>query len=151
MSKRAYIIYGALSGIVRRVVVPDPGEVIDIQKHLGVGEDFTFDDLPEGRIGIDVAEVMQRTKGITPLSPRCVVVDQNNDVTRVIAADPLIDTLPGVTLVRHPMADVGWKYRGGVSFDPPVRVSTASTGIPASTDIVTPPSTVVTGLNPRGG
>lgn len=112
---RAFIIYGATSGIVRRVVTTDSTD-FRISNHLGLGE--THVEVPnfDPQVGVDVDQVMIATKGITPPSPRCAII-QNGNVVGVVNADPNIDTLPGAQLILHPDADIGWKHNGG--FTPP--------------------------------
>lgn len=111
----AAIIYGAQSGIVRRVVVsdsldelaapskPDPGEdciILDPEEVLKNG----LPDLPrcnaliEAKIGRPVE------------SARCIVVNDKGEIEAAIMADPAIDVLgERKALYQHPEATAEWK------------------------------------------
>lgn len=126
--KRAFIIYGSASNIARRVIVAESSS-ININSHLAPGEDWTTDDINPDTQFIDIADVMFRTKGIVRASDRCAVISSNGDVTRFIAADPIIDGLPGFSLVKSSNDNVreGWRWTSSGGFSPP-STSAASTG-----------------------
>ena len=114
MPKVAMIVYGEATGIDRRLIVADSIEELGQARHYGPGE---------GTIILDAATVTKR--GIPDLptmqamiagkrgkeaDPSRVVVldDVTGEVERVLKADPLLDLLPGKTLVAHAELDVGW-------------------------------------------
>ena len=90
------IIYGAQSGIVRRIVIPDHDS--ELQGHVGPGEALLI--LPDG-MPSDVhsaTDAVAIATGKRVPSNRCEVVDAQGVVRGVIAADPMLDYLPGHTL-----------------------------------------------------
>jgi hypothetical protein len=92
------VIYGAQSGIVRRIILPDPGQ--DLQGHVGPGEALLM--LPDGApsdVISATAAVAQATGKRIP-SSCCEVVDAQGVVVAVIAADPVLDRIDGHNLRR---------------------------------------------------
>src|SRR5262245_34897245 len=92
------VVYGAQSGIVRRIILPDSGQ--DLQGHVGPGEALLM--LLDGArsdVHSATAAVAQAT-GKTIPSSRCEILDADGKVMGQISADPLLDRIDGYTLRR---------------------------------------------------
>lgn len=125
--RRAFVIYGQVSGIVRRVVVSD-NDQFNINNHITPGETFTgVGSLPD-TVGVDAVSVMQAI-GVTSPSERCAIVSSNNLVVGVIAADPILDQppVPGAALILSSNAQIGWSRSSGV-FIPPAGPPSSAVG-----------------------
>jgi len=101
------VVYGAVSGILRRLIVPSyQGEDLG-QPILAPGEASLVTE------GDPVVAVTQAMGGITPPSGRCVIVSPLSVVLAVTMADPLIDDptmggqYPGAIMVLNSTAGVG--------------------------------------------
>ncbi len=110
-----WVVYSQRSGVIRRVVLPDPGErVID---HMRPGECVAAIPntvlMPDGTP--DMAKVRQAMLAVTgtePPEPRCAVI-RDGMVINVIMADPEIDHVEGCALVLDDEASIGWTWTGG--------------------------------------
>jgi hypothetical protein len=93
-----------------------PGQVREGESILLVeAADILVDGSPtEELIVAKIAEAIGRQ----PLSSRCAVVDPQGVVVNVISADPVLDVLPGFTLIQHDTAWIGWITVNGVLVDP---------------------------------
>jgi hypothetical protein len=128
------VVYGTVSKVIRRFVEPgsentDDSHIALAQQHLAPGESlmaFNLSDFPTSRTRADV----QPQIGAPAHSGRCAVVAAGvataTPVVNVIQADPLIDSVPGHTLVQHDTAGIGWTYLSGV-FTAPVVTTVAPT------------------------
>jgi hypothetical protein len=111
--RAAAIIYGEASGIVRRLVVAD--SVQELAGHYGPGEaiiilspdEVLANGLPDA---VAMAALVADKRGKPADQGRVVVFDDaTGDIETVLAADPIIDALPGKTLYQHPEASSGWQ------------------------------------------
>lgn len=109
------IIYGAATGIIRRVIRTD--EPAPLSGHVGAGEaiieapDSVL--LPNGSGNLvpdldRIAAHLFQATGITPEPARCVVVQHGTgDVVNVIMADPTIDAIEGHALFQDALGVPG--------------------------------------------
>lgn len=122
------IIYGKLSGIIRRYVVDDGPRALSLHAglslHVGAGEAMYV--VPESEVikrGLpDEArgrQLIELFTGKPSPDSRCVVIDANGLVEAVISADPMLDILKGKTLRLHSEATIGWKWDGKTLSAPP--------------------------------
>lgn len=110
-----FIIYGAATGIIRRVIWTDEPETAP--GHVGPGEaiieapDSIFVASTGGRPVPDqdrIANHLTKVTGITPEPARCVVIDHaTGEVVNVIMADPTIDEIAGHTLYQDASGGIG--------------------------------------------
>lgn len=118
-----WIVYATRSRIIRRVILPDPGE--RLAEHVCAGESgFGIIDpelcrriLPPGAIGPNlelVAVEIERRTGVRPDSARCVKIDRTGRVVGVVNADPDLDSIPEHDLVRDDRAEIGWQRYGAM-------------------------------------
>lgn len=115
------IIYGTQSKIVRRFVIPDPGENVNFALHVGPGESVLLVPITDDTSLEAANAAVERATGVRPANPRCVIVNPQGDVLDTIAADPLIDVHPNGQLFQHDRAGPGWKRKPNGDFDPPGR------------------------------
>lgn len=116
------IVYGAVSGIPRRVIVPDSDTDIDgISQRLHTGEAMTIVDIGDTRRPRDIVSVMvpALTQNRSLFPDRCMVINIQGLVVDTICADPTIDTIPGMILVQSDVAGVGWTFAAEI-FTPPL-------------------------------
>lgn len=104
---RIGVILGSSSGMIRRMIVPTDGEVID-PSHVRMGETLIEIEAASVDIGV-VAEAVTAATGRAPPNPRCAVV-RNGRVVGIISADPAIDMVPDAELVLSGAAQVGMTY-----------------------------------------
>ncbi len=98
------IVYGAASGIVRRIIVPTSEAELDDQSHVGDGEAIIKVSAPgimrrDGYPDLTAAHAhVMAVIGKQPLNARCAVVDAKGNVVGTVMADPEFDTIPDHTL-----------------------------------------------------
>ena len=73
---------------------------------LGPGEEMHIFPVGPNDL-ITITQLIQQKTGITPANPHCAVVDNTNTVAYCIAADALVDSIPGHTLINHPTVKEG--------------------------------------------
>jgi hypothetical protein len=147
---KAIIIYGAISGIIRRVIMPSfPGEPID-QGNLIAGEAATTVSY-DPAVGLSPAAINAAVSAATAIavipSGRCVVVTPLRVAQAVIMADPLIDdpTLgglhPGAILALSDTSVIGDKVTTPAS--PLAPVTTTIPVVPQHAPTSSPPHTTI--------
>ncbi len=101
------IVYGTLSGIIRRVIVPDDDAELSGGAHpIGNGETLLVVAKSDAPTMSDIPAAVEAAIGRPTPSGRVAVVT-DGIVTAVIHADPLIDVIAGSTLVASDTAVVG--------------------------------------------
>lgn len=137
MGTKIGIVYAANSKILRRVIFPDSDRELTDPAHVAQGETMLVRDIeeflnrPQGQMFTQWAEgIIEQATGKKPDNPRCVVVsDSTSLVTKVILADPELDTIGGCTLIKHMTAKPGWVLLSTNGLMDPTPVTPASTGI----------------------
>lgn len=121
------IIYGELSGIVRRIVVSDSLAELAAPSALATGEAAIILDpndvlTPKGVPDLAAAySLVEAKRGKPSGSARVVIIDdKSGEIEGVTLADPLIDILPSKTLVQDDKADVDWTRDANGVFVAPV-------------------------------
>lgn len=130
------IVYGARSKIIRRIVVPGPGE------SLPVGICQPGEAMLRAEIGMcdglprmdDAARCVTDVTGIIPPSGRCAVI-RDGVVVNVINADPHLDEITDCTLVLSETAAIGWAWTTDAGFSAPM--------VGPASDIVSLPAGVI--------
>ena len=109
------IVYGAQTGIIRRIIWTDQPETLN--DHVGAGEailkapDWVF--VKDESVGmvpdLDLVTIyLTETTGIVPELGRCVVIhDQSGEVVDAIMADPMLDSIEGHTLFQDATGHAG--------------------------------------------
>ena len=113
----ALVIYSARTGRIRRIITDEVLSDVALRDKFptGTGEGEEINVTNEGIAAIQ-AEITLRT-GLTPQDDRYVLVTPSGDITGAIIADlDTGDSLPGVTLVEHPTATVGWRQMQDSTF-----------------------------------
>ena len=136
------IIYGADTGIVRRIAVSDTLDDLAKVSECGPGEALIIVD--PATVGLDQSSVpdvalaqqivQQERAGAVGETPTCAVIDNTSgEIVAVIQADPTIDSLPDATLYQAPGAMIGGTLDENGDVVPPVAVDAspdASAGSP---------------------
>jgi hypothetical protein len=123
----AAIIYGAQSGIVRRIVVSDSLKELAAPSKPEPGEDViivTPDEATKGGLPDMPAciALVEAKIGKPAENARCIVVNDKGEIETVILADPAIDVIgERKALYQHPEANPDWKIGERGEFEPPVR------------------------------
>lgn len=87
------IIYGADSGIVRRIVIPD--EDAQLAGHVGPGEALLTIPRAAPHDVISVTAAVAKATGKDIPDSRCAVIDKAGVVVEMIHADPALDAVDG--------------------------------------------------------
>lgn len=111
----AAIIYGAESGIVRRIVVSDSLAELAAPSTPDKGEDAIIlgpDEVLRG--GVPDLEaciaLVEAKRGKPSESARCIVVNDKGEIEAVVMADPTVDVIePTKALYQHVDATPDWK------------------------------------------
>ncbi len=123
----AAIIYGAKSGITRRIVHCDTMAELARGRHYGDGESIVILDpakiMAEGLPDLDRCKALvAEARGLPAEDDRCIVIDnKTGDIVEVRMADPSLDVLPdGLTLFQDAKAEPGWALDAQGEYAAPV-------------------------------
>lgn len=116
----AAIIYGAESGILRRIVVSDSLEELAAPSAPDAGEEVIICDPSDvewvkqnGAELPDLASciaMVEAKRGKPSESARCIVVNDKGEIEAAVMADPAIDAIGDrKALYQHPEATSDWK------------------------------------------
>lgn len=110
------IIYGADSGIIRRIVVSDALDELSAHAQCAAGEALLIVD--PATVGLDQSGVpdlalaaqlvAEARDGASAETATCAVIDHDSgEIVAVIQADPTLDSVPDATLYQAPDAMIG--------------------------------------------
>lgn len=124
---KAGIVYGDVSGIIRRYIldVEDEGHVAALMLHIGPGEKMLVVDqkqLPPSADALPGLDLIETLRGKPSENPRCVVIDHaTGDIKSVVMACPVLDgqNHQDETLFQHAEAGVDWKLDEKGDYVPP--------------------------------
>jgi hypothetical protein len=132
------IVYAAGSKAVRRIISPDNDAQLTKPGLAGAGETLLIAPKPSNfnvqkpDLAYCKAQVKTQT-GIDPPNLTCAVIDNTNTVRAIIAADPALDSVSGMTVVGCYSPQIA----AGCTYDPASGLFTApAVTIPAGTNKV---------------
>jgi hypothetical protein len=102
------------NALVRRYVYPDSDAQMNAAANVGPGETLVlvsigpYPNSAAWQAAINAA--ITTALGKAPGNPRCAVIDSNGNVVAAIMADPLIDSVAGMTLILDANAGPGWTW-----------------------------------------
>lgn len=131
MGTRVAIVYGTVSKIIRRVILPVAnGQTVEAVS----GESVLYIDREEDGYTLDdCRRAMARYLGVNPPDSRCVVVSPQNRVVRIIHADPDLDGFPGHSIIRSSRGIIGGPWPPDPDPPDPTFPSSFIFAIPRST------------------
>ena len=107
-------VYATQSGIIRRIIVPGPGETTN--QTVGTGETLVV--LPQGSANdqksLEASIALLIGKPVA--SSDCLLVGGDKIVAAMASCDPALDTIPGFTIVQNPKALPGDTWVSGTAF-----------------------------------
>lgn len=139
----AAIIYGAESGIVRRIVVSDTLKELAVPSIPGKGEDVIIldpDEVLKWSVSLkrevpDLAEciaLVEAKRGKPSESARSIVVNDKGEIETALMADPSVDVIaPTKALYQHPEATAEWTMSATGEFERPLDISAEMTNAKA--------------------
>lgn len=107
------IIYGEQSGIIRRFI--HAARIEELAGHYGKGESIVILDAKEieqsGKPDLYRGmEIVAEKRGKPAEDSRCIVIDNDSgEIVSVLLADPVLDVMPGKSLLQNAKAEPGWK------------------------------------------